>query len=226
MELINNEIYRIRNKTIFPSNTYIYKNKIDDNCIIIDPGFDAANIDSAIMENKLIPVAIISTHGHFDHIGGVSFLKNKFRIPFYLHVGDLKISQSANFYLKVAQLNHKIETPVPDFLFKDEYQQISLKGIDLEIYNLPGHSPGSCIIKIENYLFSGDLLYKNGLGSGSIPKEDRTLLKKSVLHFFTLFSDENIVLPGHGQEEYIGLIKKNNTALKIFISEDNESNEK
>lgn len=226
MELIKENIYLIRNKKIFSSNTYIFKNKVNDECIIIDPGFDTELIDQGIQEYKLKPIAIVSTHGHFDHIGSAAFLKNKYNIPFYLHAGDLKISQSANFYLKVAQLNHKIETPIPDFLFKGEHEHLTINGIALDIFNLPGHSPGSCIVKIENNLFSGDILYKNGLGAGSVPKENTVLLKQSILKIFDIFVDEDLVLPGHGASEYIGVIKHKNTDLKNFLFETNESNER
>lgn len=217
MELIKENIYLIRNKKIFPSNTYVFKNKVNDECIIIDPGFDTELIDKEIQVNKLQPIAVISTHGHFDHIGSAAFLKNKYNIPFYLHDCDMKISQSANFYLKVAQIDHKIETPKPDFLFKGELNHLSLNGINLEIYNLPGHSPGSCIIKIENNLFSGDIFYKKGLGVGSLPKENTALLKRSILKIFDTFCDEDLVLPGHGKSEYLGVIKNDNAELKEFL---------
>lgn len=226
MELIKENIYLIRNKKIFSSNTYIFKNKVNDECIIIDPGFDTELIDKDILEYNLKPIAAVSTHGHFDHIGSAAFFKNKYQIPFYLHEGDIKISQSANFFLKVAQLDHKIETPNPDFLFKGELDHLTFNGINLEIYNLPGHSPGSCIIKIENNLFSGDIIYKNGLGAGSVPKENTELLKRSILKFFDLFVDEDLVLPGHGASEYLGAIKKNNEELKNFLVENKKCNER
>lgn len=222
MELIKDNIYLIRNKKIFSSNTYIFNNKVSDECIIIDPGFESELIDNGIKDNKFRPIAIVSTHGHFDHIGSVTFFKDKYNIPFYLHEGDLKITQSANFYLKVAGLDHKIETPKPDFLFKGELDYLTLNGIDLEIYNLPGHSPGSCIIKIENNLFSGDILYKNGLGVGSVPKENTELLKSSILKIFDTFVDKDLIFPGHGAYEYLGRIKYNNVELKNFLVKNNE----
>lgn len=218
MELIRDNLYVIRNAKIFPSNTYVLKDDVSDRCIIIDPGFDFELIDNNIYEKKLKPVSIVSTHGHFDHVGSAAFFKNKFNIPFYLHEGDLKICQSANFYLKMAQLNHKIETPSPDYLFKGEFEKISISGFDLSVYNFPGHSKGSCIIKIKNFLFSGDIIYKNGLGSGSIPREDKPLLKQSLLKIFDVFVDGDLILPGHGQAETLGKIKENNLKLKNFIS--------
>jgi glyoxylase-like metal-dependent hydrolase (beta-lactamase superfamily II) len=217
VELIKENIYLIRNKKIFSSNTYIFKNIANNECIIIDPGFDVELIYKEILENNLIPIAIISTHGHFDHIGSAAYFKNKYKIPFYLHEGDIKISQSANFFLKISQLEHKIETPKPDFLFRGELDYLSLNNINLEIYNFPGHSPGSCIIKIENNLFSGDIIYRNGLGKGSVPKENTELLRQSILKIFKVFLDENLVLPGHGSPEYLGLIKENNAELKDFV---------
>ena len=217
MELIKENIYLIRNKKIFSSNTYIFKNRVNDDCIIIDPGFDTELIEKNIQENNFKPIAVVSTHGHFDHIGSAAFLKNKYRIPFYLHEGDMKISQTANFYLKVAQLDHKIETPKPDFLFKGELNYLTLNGINLEIFNFPGHSPGSCIIRIQNNLFSGDIFYKNGLGSGSVPKENTELLKQSILKIFDIFFDEDFILPGHGASEYLGAIKINNLELMNFL---------
>ncbi len=217
MELIKEHIYLIRNKKIFSSNTYILTNKINE-CIIIDPGFDFEIIDAEIEKLKLKPVAIISTHGHFDHISGVSFFKNKFNIPFYLHKADLKLSQSANFYLQVARLNYKIETPKPDFLFNDKHENLLIDQFNLDIYNFPGHSPGSCIIKNNNYLFSGDIMYKDGLGPESIPKEDKKLLKESIIEIFDTFDNEVLVLPGHGASESLGLIKQNNLELKNFIA--------
>lgn len=222
MELIKENLYVIRNKKIFSSNTYILKNSVNDDCIIIDPGFDINLINKDIKENNLKPLAIISTHGHFDHIGGATFFKIKYNIPFYLHEADLKIAKSANFYLKVAQLNHKIVTPTPDFLFKGEYEYLKIKEFEIQIFNLPGHSPGSCVLKIENLLFSGDILYKNGIGGFSIPKENIGLLKKSISKIFDIFNDEDLILPGHGAPEYIREIKKNNTELINFLYKNNE----
>ena len=218
MELIKDHIYLIRNIKIFSSNTYIFKNSLNDDCVIIDPGFDIELICKNLAENNLNPIAIISTHGHFDHIGSVTFFKNKFKIPFYIHEADSKIMQSANFYLKIARIDYKIETPMPDMLFKEKKQTINIGNFELFIYNFPGHSSGSCIIQHDKYLFTGDIIYKKGLGFNNFPGEDKAKLKYSIKEVFDTFSDDSLVLPGHGDSEYLINIKNNNQDLINFLN--------
>lgn len=225
MELISDNVFLFKNRKLFSSNTYLLKNNINQECIIIDPGLDYDFLSQEIKENGLIPIAIISTHGHFDHIGCVQLLKNEFNIPFYLHELDLKLCKSANFYLKIAKLDHKIESVTPDFIIKGDKNSLYFNGINLTIYNFPGHSPGSCVLESNNLLFTGDIIYKNGLGKGSMPKEDLTLLKKSLIEITSFFKDDSIIFPGHGDFEVLSEIKNNNTELQNFLNFNNSYNE-
>ena len=217
MALTNHLLYKVRNE-IFSSNSYILREKHSDFCLLIDPGLDTQAIDKILDDLNLKPIAILATHGHFDHIGSVSFFKNKFKIPFYMHLADVKISQSANFYLKIAGINHKIETPKPDVLFKEKKETINIGNFELCIYNFPGHSSGSCIIQHDKYLFTGDLMYKKGLGFNNFPGEDKAKLKRSIHAVFEIFSDDSLVLPGHGDSEYLLNIKNNNQDLINFLN--------
>jgi hydroxyacylglutathione hydrolase len=217
VELIKENIYLLRNEKIFPSNTYILKHRLNNTCILIDPGFDFEVLDNFIVGLKFEPIAIIATHGHFDHIAGVSFFKQKFNIPFYLHEADLKICLSANFYLKISNFKYKVETPKPDVLFRQPYETVTIGDFDLKVYNFPGHSNGSCIIQHGFNLFSGDILYKKGLGAGSIPREDKSLLKESLEKIMEIFGNDMFMLPGHGSSEYLGIIKEYNIELQNFL---------
>jgi hydroxyacylglutathione hydrolase len=218
VELIKANIFLIRNKIHFSSNTYLFKNKANNDCIIIDPGFDSDLIDKNIQKKNLNPIAVISTHGHFDHIASVSFFKNKYKIPFYMHEADSKIMQSANFYLKITGINHKIEIPKPDVLFKEKKEIINIGKFELCVYNLPGHSAGSCIIQYDKLLFSGDILYKKGLGFNNFPGENKPKLRFSIQAVFETFSEDSLVLPGHGDFEYLVNIKNNNEDLIHFLN--------
>lgn len=217
MESIDYEIICVKNR-IFPSNTYFLRNINNLDCIIIDPGLDTESIANKINELELLPKAIFCTHGHFDHIGSVAFIKNKFKVPFYLHENDFNISQSANFYLKISKINHKIVTCPPDILLKGENQTVCINNFEIESQLFPGHTNGSCIFKLKNNLFTGDLIYKKGLGFNSFPGENKIILKESIQKIFKNYINSSIVYPGHGESSNLNEIMNINSELKKFLS--------
>lgn len=216
MELINSLVIRVKNK-IFSSNSYILKDQKSDSCILIDPGLDINSLEENLNNLYLNPIAILSTHGHFDHISGVSFFKNKYKIPFFIHEGDLKIVQSLNFYLKIKKIDLKYEIPKPDKIFKKNIEIINIDNFELTVNHCPGHSNGSCIIKYHDYLFTGDMIYKKGLGINNFPGEDKIKLKSSIKGVFENFSENCIVYPGHGEPDYLSNIKNKNQELIEFL---------
>lgn len=222
MAFINDDIILVRNST-FVSNSYLLCNRDNQTCVVIDPGLDAGIMLRTIEDSGLTPIAILSTHGHFDHIGCARDLQERYAVPYYLHEADLKLSQSANFFLKVAGIPHSIKTPKPDILLNATIPVLQLDGFRIGVSHLPGHSPGSCVFQWKQYVFTGDILYKNGLGPESIPKEDKTLLKASIVKLFGLFPEDIIVFPGHGQHDSLGSIKLNNMALKQFLEPKNDA---
>lgn len=217
MELINNNLYLYKNK-IFPSNTYFYLTGNGNNCILIDPGLDNDILLQSAENIGLIPIAIIATHGHFDHIGSAYYFQQKYQAPFYLHSLDLKLVKAANFFLKVAKIDYQISTPFPDNLLTEHKTELPIDGVDVLIQHSPGHSVGSCVIQIKDYLFSGDTLYKKGMGFNNFPGENKEQLKSSIHQVLDNFSDDLLVLPGHGESEYLKNIKLNNVELVNFLS--------
>ena len=201
---------------IFPSNTYIVTEGND--CIVIDPGLEKDIILGTLREYRLIPLAVMATHGHFDHIASVSDIKNEYDVPFYLHNNDLKLSQSANFFLKLAKIDLKIKIPFPDVLFKNFSETLTIKKFRINVYNFPGHSNGSCVFQIGDNLFSGDTIYKFGLGFNNFPGEDKVKLRNSILEIFDKFSSNSLVFPGHGDSDQLGSIKVNNKSLLDFLN--------
>lgn len=217
MELTNLGVTIIRNQ-IFPSNTYILKSKYSNQCLVIDPGLDKPLIEQTVANLGLIPVAVLATHGHFDHIGNVSYIKNEYNAPYYLHSADLKLSKSANFFLKMAHIKMPISIPVPDVLFTGFHEHVTISDFELDIYNYPGHSDGSCVIQHQNLLFSGDIIYKYGLGFNNFPGENKTKLKASIIDIFKNFQPDSWILPGHGEPELLRIIKENNHHLMNFLN--------
>lgn len=216
MEYIDENILLVRNKK-FSSNTYLLHRKGEAECLVVDPGLDTDALEQAIREAKLQPIAVLATHGHFDHIGSARYIQDTFKAPYYLHEADLKMSKSANFFLQVAGLQHKIETPHPDVLLKAPKELLHIGAFVVEARHFPGHSNGSVVYQWNNYLFTGDILYKKGLGLESIPREDKVALQASIKSIFSAYPDLCLVLPGHGPAESLKNIRENNQELKQFL---------
>lgn len=211
----NYKVTKIKNG-IFPSNTYILTDTITGQSIIIDPGLDMEALKEAEYPG-FNPIAVLATHGHFDHIGHVSYYQKKYQIPFSIHEDDLKILKSANFLLKIAKINVPIETPKPDFTWSGNVNNITIGNFQLRIIRLPGHTPGSCIITTDNLIFSGDTIYKNGLGFNHFPGEDKTQLRNSIRYILETFKSTDIIHPGHGSITNIEEIKEQNIELQAFL---------
>jgi hydroxyacylglutathione hydrolase len=216
VELINSLIYRIQNK-IFPSNTYLVVDNLTNKCAIIDPGLDVDIIVNTLIEYEFIPLVIISTHGHFDHVGGVKSIQKLFDIPFYIHEKEVRNLKQNNFLLKISKINLSIEIPVPDYTFTTEFDLIKIENFCFNIYNYPGHTDGSCLIQFKNHLFTGDTLYKKKLGLVNNFGENNKELKNSLSKIYNYFDDNNFVYPGHGSHDYLKNIKINNKEVNDFL---------
>jgi glyoxylase-like metal-dependent hydrolase (beta-lactamase superfamily II) len=207
-------VLKVENK-LFPSNTYLLANETNY-CVIIDPGLSPELIGDEIEKNNLKPECIVCTHGHFDHIASVSYFKEKYNIPFYLHAADLKISKSANFYLKVAKINYTIKTTSPDFVLDGFENKINTAHFQFSVWHYPGHSDGSCIVSADNNLFTGDLFYKKGLGFNNFPGENRSVLKNSIRAIFDTFDNATTVYPGHGDFGKLAEMKQNQSLIAFL----------
>jgi len=209
------QVIRVNNK-VFSSNTYLCRTKNPDECLLIDPGLDPEAIDATMAEQALRPIAVLSTHGHFDHMGSASFFREKYQIPFYLPQSDLKIAKSAAFLLMACRIKAKVVTPPIDHPITAE-EWFPIAGCNVRFVQVPGHTPGSCFIEYEGSLFTGDSLYAEGVGLVDFPGEDQAVLKTSLLKIWDFFDEALTVYPGHGRSNTLGHIKANNKPLRRFL---------
>lgn len=216
MESINKLVYNIRN-SILSSNTYIVSVKGSRESVLIDPGMDSAKIDQVFEENNIYPTDILVTHGHFDHVGSVAFFQKKYNAKFHIHQLDVKVLRSVNFFLKIMKIDSIIEVPIPDNIVTGEIKKIELGNLHFECYNLPGHTEGSCVFKVDEHLFTGDTFYAKGIGINHFPGYNEVKLKSSLRKIFKLFDPATIVYPGHGLFEKLGIISETNIELKSFL---------
>ena len=139
-----------------------------------DPGDDAHLIIDVIERNSITPKAIINTHAHLDHIGAVQHLKEKYKIPFYLHTNEKMILEMYEASCKMFGI---VSNPRPevDIWFKNEGELIIDK-FRFNTLNTPGHTPGGTCLQIQNHIFVGDTIFRGSVGRTDLPGGDSTLL--------------------------------------------------
>ncbi|EAH6127641.1 MBL fold metallo-hydrolase [Campylobacter jejuni] len=156
---------------------------------IIDPGTDALLFIKQHVKN---PLAILNTHGHYDHIWDNAKVKKEYNIPIYIHKNDA--------FMLHDNFNQSYDSSDADFLVDNE-DILNICGVDFKFHFLPGHTPGCTMIEIvgKNIMFSGDFLFYRSIGRWDFPYSDANLMKQSLEKVMT-YKEDFKLLPGHGQE--------------------------
>jgi len=168
--------------------------------VLIDPGHRALfeHVELGLRDLKLTTDdidLIICTHAHPDHLEGVQLFKQKSTL-FSLHATEWNWVITAGKQMSAA-FGIDTEALTPDFFLKEG--TLSLDGLEMEIFLTPGHSPGSICLywPMQKALFSGDLVFKEGLGRTDLPGGDGALIKESIKRMSLL--DVELLLSGHGE---------------------------
>ena len=183
-------------------NCYILYDNIRKDALVIDPGSDADLIISFIKQSELNVIAILNTHGHYDHVGAVHNLKEEFNVPFFLHSNDQRLLNHANLYLKLFHGSTLIQIPKVDYYFDQIIMPVQIKDFSIQILFTPGHTKGSVCLKIEDYLFTGDTILKGEIGRIDLPGGNEFLLKKS-LNMISKLPENTLIYPGHGESSIL-----------------------
>ncbi|MFA1821541.1 MBL fold metallo-hydrolase [Virgibacillus oceani] len=200
----------IKTLPLGPLGTNCYIVYDESNALIVDPGGEAERVIQFLDEEKLTPAAILLTHAHFDHIGGVEDLRNYYTIEVYLHEKEANWLTDASLNGSWRFEGHEVITKAPELSLKPGPIQIS--SFDFEAVYTPGHSPGSVslIFKNEQFVISGDVLFNQGIGRTDLPGGDIKLLESSIRNVLYTLNDNFVVYPGHGPETTIGQEKARN----------------
>ncbi len=182
-------------------------------CIIIDPADSADFILEKIQRERLNLVALLATHGHFDHIMAVGEIQLSYDVPLYIHDDDLflvkRLNETAKHFLG---FDPAVIAPKETISFKAGSLEIG--DFAFNVIHTPGHTPGSCSVYVEeeNSVFTGDTLFKEGIGSYDHLYSDKKVLFASLKTLFEL-PEETIVYPGH---EDITTIGEEKHSLQLF----------
>ena len=185
----------------YQTNCYIVT--IDNKDIIIDAGMNATKW---VLENTTNPIAILNTHGHFDHIWSNAELKEKLNIPIYCPEDDC-------FMLEDDPFDYGTPKSTADIRVKPD-EEFNLDGIIIKFHHFAGHTQGCSAIEIEDCLFSGDFIFAGSIGRVDFPYSNPNDMKQSINKVLKWEKDFKIYC-GHGAST---TLFKEKDSLKAWLN--------
>ncbi len=207
----------IRWKTIvsqpFAENSYVVHRDGARECFVVDPGFEPELIQQHLENANLVPIAILNTHGHSDHIAGNACMKE--------HWPDARLIIGSQETVKLTDPHQNLSANYGVALISpradetvDEGDLLNLAGMQWRVLETPGHSAGHVVFLNEQtsppMLLGGDVLFREGVGRTDFPDGNRQQLMESIRNKLFTLADATRVLCGHGPETTIGWEKLNN----------------
>ncbi|MCX7911681.1 MAG: MBL fold metallo-hydrolase [Dehalococcoidales bacterium] len=185
------------------ANCYVIGTPAGDG-IVIDPGGNADEIYRVIKQDNLKISTIILTHGHSDHIAALRDIQDRTGAEVAIHAAD------ADFLRTSSQFGISYRMPRPPDILLHDGDTVSIGGVSFTIIHTPGHTPGSICILEDNRIFTGDTLFRRGIGTTLMPGSSRRQLLSSIQTRLMALPDETVVHPGHGKETTIGAERHEN----------------
>ncbi len=198
-----NKVYRIVGGVLQTNSYVVTANDVD--CIVVDC-CDADRLSEFFAENNLKCRALLLTHAHFDHCKDAAVLQ-KAGAEIYVHGDDVALIDGKGNLAEA--MGFEFISFRPDVIVNDG-DILDLYGVRVKVIHTPGHTSGGVCYLSENFLFSGDTLFKESVGRTDFPTGDRKQLSDSVKEkLFTLNQDYD-VLPGHGEPTRLFFERSNN----------------
>ena len=182
----------------------------ENKCVIVDVPFNSVDVQNYILANQLCIKAVLLTHGHFDHCGGVHQLLRKCKFesaPIYVSEKDMLLCRGAK--------NNKWGIVCDDCYSTDIVREgkLFVDNFSFDVLETPGHTAGSVVYIIGDYLISGDTLFNKSVGRTDFEESCPNLMASSLKKLASL--DKNyVVLCGHGNQTTLFYEKQNNIYLR------------
>ena len=199
----------------YETNSYVLReSETVADCLVIDTGLDIGGLIDFLQEQELNPVAIVLTHGHADHIGGVAALRSRFG-DMKVHIHKLDAEMLTEPQANLSAMTGAPFTTEPEDFSLQEQSVINLAGIELLVLHTPGHTPGGICLysKEDGVAFVGDTLFADSVGRTDFPGGSTSQLISSIREKLFTLPDETKIYPGHGPATTIGHEKAHNPFL-------------
>jgi len=198
-------------------NTYILYNE-QQNAWLIDPGNsneqETRAIENFISEKGLKIRKILLTHAHIDHVMGLQWAFDTFKVPVVMHQEDKEVLDM--FQISGMRFGMSLNHIQADLEYINEGDELDLDGETFVVYHVPGHSPGSIVYhhKNQKFMISGDVLFEGSIGRTDLYKGNYDQLISGIKNKLFILDDETQVFSGHGNPTTIGFEKQYNPFLK------------
>jgi len=191
------------------TNCYIVTDEDTCECAIIDPGADSSTILDFIESNKLAPVAIFLTHGHFDHCMALGAVVEATKAPVYIHKNDVNSGGRRG--------EHRLEDN-GSLNWYAEGDVMKVGGLEITVLETPGHSSGSVTLRCESALFTGDTLFRDSCGRTDLGDGNMDILLGSLRRLAALEGDFE-VYPGHADSSTLNRERSFNYYMRYATGE-------
>jgi glyoxylase-like metal-dependent hydrolase (beta-lactamase superfamily II) len=201
----------------FQENGYVVHRKNEKECVVVDPGLEPANFLKLFASKGLTPVALLITHGHGDHIGGIASIREQWQSA-KIYIGELDSDKLTDPRKNLSSdFGIGLTMPKADVLLQ-EGDKLELAGISLEVRHVPGHSRGHVVYWIpaepKGMLFVGDVIFQGSIGRNDFPDSDSSIQIPAIRSKILSLPDDTVIYSGHGDSTTVGTERWSNPFLR------------
>lgn len=213
------------------TNCYVLATQPGAECVIVDPGYRAADgIAEIVREQRLKPVAVLTTHGHLDHMFSVTPVCDSYAMPCWIHPDDrfLLDDPLRGMGPESTELLRQLTGGTATFAEPEDVRElghgalVDVAGLTFGVRHAPGHTAGSVMFdtdypddeRVDRLVFSGDVVFAGSIGRTDLPGGDDRAMRRSLRDQVLTLPDASVVLPGHGGQTTIGRERATNPYLR------------
>lgn len=205
----------------FQTNCYLLASGVGRECVIVDPGQEATQrVEQACDDHRLTPVAVLATHGHFDHVACAAEVADAHGVAVWIRPEDRRMLADPLTGLgpESAAAFGPVPPVEPATVTELTGDAVELAGLHIEVTPTPGHTPGSVVFRLDSeeggrLVLTGDTLFAGSIGRTDLPGGDADSLARSLSAVLLSLPDDTVVLPGHGPTTTIGRERSGNPFL-------------